>query len=154
VHYTENDLHFKLKNLSKEYLLAKGFKPEEIHEEYIVQLPHGQLRVDVAGVSPVQSIAIECGQTQADKLPLLKFYFDQVIHVPYGTLLLTEERLKIETEYNKSLEEIKKTQPKIIGIKDTDIYKQAQRDTYELFMSRCRKCDGYKDRPKIFRSRS
>jgi hypothetical protein len=154
MHYTENDLHLRLKNLSKEYLLSKEFKPEEIHEDYIVQLPQTQLKVDIAGVSPSNSIAIECGQTQADKLSVLKFYFNQVIHVPYGTLLIVEDRLKIETEYNKALEDIKEKQPKIIGIKDTDIYKQAQQDTYEIFMSKCKRCNNFRNRPKIFKSRS
>ena len=83
---TETNEHTKLKELAKNMLINMGFKLDEIHEEYRVDINSftkgRNFRVDVCGISNNnrignigKSVAIECGQTSAEKLiPLPKGY--------------------------------------------------------------------------------
>ena len=92
--------HDQLKQLAKEYLLHQGFLPDQIFEEYFVNVGSVQFRIDVVGISDKDSIAIECGTTQPERLSTLKYFFNKVIHVPYGTCILTEERMIDEIKNN------------------------------------------------------
>ena len=151
MHYSETAKHKNLKSLAKEYLLSQGFKPEEIFEEYYSEPL--KVKIDVVGISPSESIAIECGMTQPERLQVLKYFFSKVIHIPYGTSILTEERLRLQIEWEKvnSLEQKKITAIIDPEIKETDIYKKAQNETYDMILAKCKLCNGYKYRSGIFR---
>jgi len=76
--------HEKLREKAKQILLDKGFKSNEIHDEYTVTEQNGTwLVVDVVGDNNKQKIAIECGNIGFNRIEKLKQYFDEVIHIPY-----------------------------------------------------------------------
>lgn len=96
---TEKNEHYELKSLAKIMLVNMGFRLDEIHEEYRVDVnaisKSKYFLVDVCGIpfsSAVEnkysimhkSIAIECGNTSSDKIVNLNLFFDEVYHLPYG----------------------------------------------------------------------
>jgi hypothetical protein len=148
MHYSEGERHVYLKQLAKEYLQSLGFTPEQITEDYKLQIGESILELDVVAENNKESIVIEVGQTQAEHLQLLKFYFTKVIHIPYGTLILTEERLKLEME-KKLVEELKQqatTDPKKI---QNDI----ELKIIKMYQDKCNSCKNKRNRPRLFRNK-
>jgi len=85
----ETEQHKKLKDTAKRQLKSEGF--DVIIEEKAIQ-PEGnknrEYAVDVAGYKDKVSEysfckAVECGNTDYDKLAKLKEYYDIVKHIPY-----------------------------------------------------------------------
>jgi len=109
---TETNEHTKLKELAKNMLINMGFKLEEIHEEYRVEvnsfIKGRHFVVDVCGINdvrkgrPQKSVAIECGQTPAEKLVNLNLFFDEVYHLPYGLKKLDD----FDQIYDDAIKEI------------------------------------------------
>jgi len=70
--------------------------------------------VDAIAENKKQSIAIKCGKVSQERLQLLKIYFKQVIHIPFGIPIITPERIQLEVEKanlqkeRDNLEEIKR----------------------------------------------
>ena len=80
--------HDRLKRLARVILEHRGFKDSEIFVEYRVPSIKKDLVVDVVGIQTEESgrttsVAIECGNTPAEKIPQLKLFFDEVIILPY-----------------------------------------------------------------------
>jgi hypothetical protein len=76
--------HDKLKQEAIQFLIKKGFARNEIFEEYPCYIGEGHhYRIDIVGIKPSYSIAIECGTTTKEKLVFLITKFKEVIHLPY-----------------------------------------------------------------------
>lgn len=82
---TQSKEHQELKAYGRKVLEKLGFEIPEIHEEYLIKFEgmKEQLIVDVAGISPIRKVAVECGTTPTDKVINLRMYFDEVILLPY-----------------------------------------------------------------------
>lgn len=75
--------HNELKEKAKILLREKGFKEEEIFEEYSVILPNGSNKIiDVAGIKDNYTIGIECGSVHGNTESYESF-FDEFILMPY-----------------------------------------------------------------------
>jgi hypothetical protein len=147
LHYSEGERHAHLKQLAKEYLQSQGFTSEQIFEGYKLMVGQTDFTIDVVGKTVKHSIAIEVGLIVPEKLQVLKYFFNQVIYLPYGTLILTEERIKLEME-KKSIDELRQ---QVI----TDPKKQRNEielQLYKLYQSRCNSCKNKSKRPKLFRN--
>src|SRR4030042_472850 len=119
---TETNEHTKLKELAKNMLINMGFKLDEIHEEYRVEVNSftkgRNFRVDVCGISKNnrvenigKAVAIECGQTSAEKLVNLNLFFDEVYQLPYG-LKKIDDFDKIYDEAIKEIQSLKEAAKK------------------------------------------
>jgi len=76
--------HNKLVEKAKQLLITKGFKQDEIFEEYTITGQNGTwVVVDVAGIRNDKKIAVECGSIGQNRIAKLKQYFDDVLHIPY-----------------------------------------------------------------------
>lgn len=119
----ENHKNFKL--LARSILLKKGFKADEIQEEFSISFkkPNGKrktYRIDMVGINDSKTVAIECGNTKLSKLKELKIIFDEVVYIPYEFTLdieksqlansLVEQLSKYQNLYEKSLEKIERMQ--------------------------------------------
>lgn len=111
-----NCQHNELKQYAKIYLLNRGFKPEEIHEEH----PISKYKVDVVGINNSSKIAVECGNTEGKKVAVLSELFDEVILLGRNVKVLssdakTSEEQKLLLEQNnlitKLQEKIKELEP-------------------------------------------
>jgi hypothetical protein len=107
--------HEALKQVAKQILKDKGFKEEEIKEEYLLyggingalhsgsfekfkDVKDTHFEVDVVGINSKNSIAIECGTCPAEKIAVLKFFFNEVILLPFFTISESDKIKIIELE--------------------------------------------------------
>jgi len=74
--------HVDLIKKAKEILKNKGFKEDEIHEEFGFK----NYRIDVVGWSDENKIAVECGYCDSGKREELEKFFDEVICLLYEGL--------------------------------------------------------------------
>lgn len=106
-------LHREIKRQAREILLEKGFKENEISEEFKVRIGRRNLIVDMVGISVNGIVAIECGSvSDRDKLSILRSEFDEVIHLPYldKTLVSEIEGYKREIRsQDRNIKELRKT---------------------------------------------
>ncbi|KPV63118.1 MAG: hypothetical protein AOA65_1430 [Candidatus Bathyarchaeota archaeon BA1] len=78
----ESEAHLELVKKAKQLLRQKGFRDDEIHEEFWFM----DGRIDVTGWKRGgPKIAIECGHCSMKKLKKLRKFFDEVIHMPYAS---------------------------------------------------------------------
>jgi len=123
----ESENHKKLKELAWIVLMQRGYKFDEIQEEYRVNMPNTKKTVgyivDVVGINNINKTAVELGECDPKKLTHLELYFDDVIHIPYGIEQSSEinlseliglkninNDLKTEIEsLEKNVEELEKT---------------------------------------------
>jgi len=70
--------HVDLIKKAKEILKKKGFREDEIHEEFGFK----NYRIDVVGWSNNKKIAVDCGYCDPSKCEELKKFFDEVICLP------------------------------------------------------------------------
>jgi hypothetical protein len=121
--------HTALKEVARGILKDMGFKENEIEEEYVVVggknynsnenmlAPKKYVRVDVVGINKERSVAIECGICSAEKISLLKFFFTDVILLPFFSFtiddksVLRSQRKEIES-LTQRLENIEKAYEK------------------------------------------
>lgn len=83
--------HEDLKREASLWLIKRGFKPKDVHEEYEVSVNNRVFRVDVVGINQNHKVAIECGKVDANRLPILRLFFDEVLLLPYGTKFILPE---------------------------------------------------------------
>jgi len=109
--------HQNLIEKAKEILRQKGYREDEIHEDFGFK----SHRIDVVGWSKDKKIAIECGHCDREKLRDLKDFFDEVIYLSY------EDRIPPTTSDIESLE-ISRKLPfgrlagmKLLLVKDEDV---------------------------------
>ena len=93
--------HAELIRMAKEILRERGFKDDEIYEEFGFK----NYRIDTVGWSDKQKVAIECGHFNSGKYEELKKFFDDVIHLPFEEVkepLINSEAgpLEIATKLN------------------------------------------------------
>jgi hypothetical protein len=108
----EKSQHDVLKEEAKYLLLSMGFKPSEIFEEYEVMVNSSKkFKVDVVGIG-TKKVAIECGHTDALKISILNFFFDEIILLPFSTKIMSpelqEELLNKEAKIRELKEKISK----------------------------------------------
>ena len=80
----ESTTHLSFKKIAVDILKEKGFKSEEIKEEYTVEYKQDgrtKYEVDVVGINKDYKIAIECGTTEYSKILNLQKIFNEVIIV-------------------------------------------------------------------------
>ena len=80
----ESPTHTAFKKIAVDILKEKGFKPDEIKEEYFVEYNgDGRTRyeIDVVGINRDYKIAVECGITEYSKILNLQKIFNEVIVV-------------------------------------------------------------------------
>lgn len=84
--------HHRLIEKGIEILKEKGYSNNEIFVEYNYYYDRSKnpLRIDVAGIKPGRTIAVECGELSCQKFLLLKEFFDEVIYLPYSQIIMTE----------------------------------------------------------------
>ena len=114
----ETEKHKQLKLLGRTILKTRGFENSDILEEYKVKIGNKNFIVDVCAfknspTSGIKSIAVECGNTNPEKLVNLKLLFDEIIHLPYGITSLQSDlrelideqqtQIKLLNKSNKSL---------------------------------------------------
>jgi len=81
----ETEKHKQLKILGRTLLRNRGFDHVDIFEEHKITIGKKYFIVDICGIKEnKKSVAVECGNTNPEKLINLKLYFDEVIHLPYG----------------------------------------------------------------------
>ena len=128
---TESEKHKQLKLLGRIMLKDRGYSDEQIFEEYKIELGKKKYIVDICGIKNPkhfdggESIAVECGTTNSEKLVNLKLFFDEIIVLPYGmTSLDSDLRTTLQEQIDK-IEELKKeleAQRQVIGKKDQTIF--------------------------------
>ena len=86
--------HQNLIKKAKLLLVNKGFKEDQIYEEFGFK----DHRIDVVGWSADQKIAIDCGYSDSKKIKDLEKFFDEVICLPIEnhSLSLTSETRALE----------------------------------------------------------
>jgi len=96
--------HKNLIQKAKMILAAKGFKENQIYEEFGFK----DHRIDVVGWSADKKIAIECGYSDPKKLKDLEKFFDEVICLPTEnhSLPLTSETSVLEPHEKSSQEKL------------------------------------------------
>ena len=109
--------HSNLVERAKEILRERGFKEDEIHEEFWFK----NYRIDVAGWSTEKKIAIECGYSSSRKREELKEFFDEVLYLPYeiGVPRISPEVESVESSNLSSMG--KYTRLKLLLMRDSDI---------------------------------
>lgn len=79
--------HRKLIDKGKSILLERGYKAENIIEEYTLltkDLSHSSyIQIDIVGIKGKIKTAIECGFSPDTRIKYLKKHFDEVIYLPY-----------------------------------------------------------------------
>jgi len=100
--------HKDLITEAKNILNKKGFKEDQIYEEFGFK----DHRIDVVGWSADKKIAIECGYSDSKKLEDLEKFFDEVICLPLETNSLS---IKSETKAFEPHE--KQFKGKLVGMK-------------------------------------
>ncbi len=141
---TESENHKKLKLLGRVLLKDKGYLDEEIFEEYKIKLGKKNYRVDLCGIKNPkhldggESIAVECGITNSEKLVNLKLFFDEVIALPHGIITLDSDLDTILQEQStkiQNLEKEKEEMRKTIMEKNQRIkYLESERHRYDRIM--------------------
>lgn len=79
----ESEAHKILKHRAKEELTLRGFRKNEIFEEYWVGIREKRYRIDVVGKRENEFVAFECGNTPIQKITDLERAFDEVVRLPY-----------------------------------------------------------------------
>lgn len=79
----ESPAHKLLKQRAKKELVLRGFRAEEIFEEYPVKITEKAYRIDVVGKRENEFVAFECGNTPIQKITDLERAFDEVVQLPY-----------------------------------------------------------------------
>jgi len=86
--------HDVLKGMATDYCLAVGFPKDQIFEELPVYSKGKVVTfVDVAAISDDKTLAIEVGTTKPQMLSWLELLFDEVIFMPYGAVLKSDDEL-------------------------------------------------------------
>ena len=83
---TKELTHRELKEKGKEILRDKGFREDEIKEEFKLKIGKSNrfYLVDVAGIKDGDiEIAVECGSLKAEKMAMLRELTKEVIHIPH-----------------------------------------------------------------------
>jgi len=116
----EKSQHDVLKEEAKYLLLSMGFKPSEIFEEYEVMVNSSKkFKVDVVGIG-TKKVAIECGHTDALKISILNFFFDEIILLPFSTKIMSpelqEELLNKEAKIRELNERISELENQVRGL--------------------------------------
>jgi len=111
---SESEEHKSLKGLGRVLLKDMGFKPSEIQEEYRLEVNTlGERKkyyiVDLCGIAKrrqfTKAVAVECGNTDGEKLTNLNLYFDEVIHLPYGVVSIDLTVKELIEQYETQLDE-------------------------------------------------
>lgn len=125
----ESTNHIELKKMAHLMLYEKGFKENQIKEEFKINIRNAKrkfLIVDVVGLKKENKIAIEVGNTPLNKLIQLELFFDEVVHIPYGVSRAEQidlDNLMRLNEINENqLEKIKKLES-VIEIKNKEIHR-------------------------------
>jgi hypothetical protein len=109
--------HLNFVERAKEILRERGFREEEIHEEFWFK----NYRVDVVGWSTEKKIAIECGFSSSRKREELKKFFDEVLYLPYEVVIHPKSP-EVESLESSNLSSIDRyTGLKLLLMKDNDI---------------------------------
>lgn len=97
--------HGKLEGIAIKILKNMGFKDTEIFTDYKVRLGKRNFIIDVFGERKKSkgsnTVAIEVGVCNYDKIIILKTFFDKVIHIPDGQYHEIERLLDLENEVER-----------------------------------------------------
>ncbi len=88
---TSNKKHDELIVSAKRYLSSIG--ATNIEKEVEVTIGNTKMRVDLTALKGKASIAVECGNTPADKIVLLHSQFDRVIIFPHDTYTIVSDEV-------------------------------------------------------------
>ena len=118
---SETEKHKRLKLLGRVLLKDKGFVDTEIYEEYEILIGRKKYVVDICGINPNlysghrrnihgggKAVAVECGNTSAEKLTNLKLFFDEVVHLPYGIISLDSDLRETLQGYIMTIKSLEK----------------------------------------------
>jgi len=109
--------HLNLVERAKEILREKGFRDDEIYEEFWFK----NYRIDVVGWSAEKKIAVDCGFSSSRKREELKKFFDEVLYLPYE-MEVPPISPEIESLESSNLSSITRyTGLKLLLMKDNDI---------------------------------
>lgn len=111
---TETEKHKQLKILGRTLLRNRGFDHSQIFEEYKIEIGKRQFIVDICGlneskISGKKNIAVECGNTNPEKLINLKLFFDEVIHLPYGITSIKSDLTNLIDEQSDTIKTLQDT---------------------------------------------
>ena len=110
----ESREHKDLKEYGRVILMKKGFRTDEIYEEYRLKIkkldgvtPRRMFLIDICGISDREdfnkSVAIECGNTEPEKLVQVRLFFDEVIHLPYDIEFTLDDSYNVIEGYQKHI---------------------------------------------------
>lgn len=122
--------HDQLKEVARKLLTERGFQLSEIHEEYWIDSNQAlrKIRVDIVGINQTHKVAVECGHTPAEKIAVLKTYFDEVIVLPYFTL--NNDSVDREIALRRALEKVDAQQKEITKLKEERRNKSNLEETF------------------------